>query len=261
MTNKNLLQQLKDLREVKLSDDVKRANKGVLFSQISNTFVGDNKVYNTNLFNFKNVFSLMSQPLLVTAGIFLFLLGSFVLGSGLYENSKPNDSLYIARLISEKAKINTTFNQEQRDRLSAKFALDHARDINSMLMDPEFNTEENKDKVEKLNNTLRVEISKVKTRTDKNEEKINSNEEEVFVTAASSLKDDPQIDININIKDKATSTSDEKELEEGEAVELVESLNIKKDVYEEIDKLLDAGRHDEVHNKLNEIRIDSSDQR
>jgi len=283
MTDKQLLQQLKNLKNIHLSDGVKNRNREVLLSQISNTFVKADKPFVNYLFNFKNVFSVMSQPLLVVAGVFVFLVGSLILGSGLYANSKPNDSLYIARVISEKARLNTTFSQSQRDALAMKFASDHAKDIATILMDPEFNSEDNQAQVEKLNTSFQNEISKVRTRIERNDNSstnINSNiTEGDIVKSASDLKDDTRMEISIpnqeiiepsknetptkntssDVVDNSSNIKNNDDLKgklEAEIDSSAEKLNGIKDgqkMIAEIEKLFAEKRYEEVIAKLSEV--------
>lgn len=289
MTDKKIYQQLKGLKSISLSDASRKSHKDVLFSQISHTFTSDIQSYKVNLFNFKNVFSLVSQPLLVVAGIFVFLLGSLVFGSGLYANSKPNDSLYIARVISEKARLNTTFSQSQRDALALKFASNHAMDIATILMDPEFNTEENKVQVEKLSANFQNEISKVRTRIEKAEATTiatlpKTDEGNEVVSSASSLKDDNGLSIHIseiktsdgdkidsagktsstssNITSDNTSTKNTSS-SEIDVVSLVNDINNSADklgnvkdgqkIISEIEQLFSEGRFNEVVSKLEKV--------
>jgi hypothetical protein len=276
MTDKQLLQQLKALKNITLDEKTKQGNKDILFSQISNTFIKSEKNVGGYLFNFKNVFSVMSQPLLVVAGIFVFLLGSLVLGSGLYENSKPNDSLYIARVISEKARLNTTFSQSQRDALALKFASDHAKDIATILMDPEFHVEENQGQVEKLNASFQNEISKVKTRIEKTENSNTTNNPEItddgIVSSASSLRDDQGMEIYIpenNITSPEVSNSetpssttasagddinvDSLSAEIDNSVQKLDGVKDGQKIISEIEQLFSEKRYEEVIKKLSEV--------
>lgn len=276
MTDKQLLQQLKALKNITLDEKTKQGNKDILFSQISNTFIKSEKNVGEYLFNFKNVFSVMSQPLLVVAGIFVFLLGSLVLGSGLYENSKPNDSLYIARVISEKARLNTTFSQSQRDALALKFASDHAKDIATILMDPEFHVEENQGQVEKLNASFQNEISKVKTRIEKTENSNTTNNPEItnddIVSSASSLRDDQGMEIYIpenNITSPEVSNSetpssttasagddinvDSLSAEIDNSVQKLDGVKDGQKIISEIEQLFSEKRYEEVIKKLSEV--------
>lgn len=274
MTDKQLLQQLKSLKNIALDCSIKDKNKDVLLSQISNTFIKNDKPVINHLFNFKNVFSVMSQPILVVAGVFVFLIGSLTLGSGLYANSKPNDSLYIARVISEKARLNTTFSQSQRDALAVKFASDHAKDIATILMDPEFNSEDNQVQVEKLNNSFQNEISKVKTRMEKNDvltDSANNNEELVY--SASGLQDGDRLEISMPEQEtvktnegeslvkntssdpivNSSSTTQDLETKIDSSVEKLNEIKDGQKIIAEIEQLFSEKKYEEVITKLSEV--------
>ena len=93
--------------------------------------------------------------------------------------------------------MNTTFSQNQRDKLSIQFASDHAHDILNVLMDPEFNNEENQAQVEKLSSSFMSEISKVKTKMEKNTLKDEEKKKEVEndIILASSLSEENGIEV------------------------------------------------------------------
>lgn len=210
MTDKELLKQLNSLKSIKMNENQKESNKKVLLTQISNTISSDfrPKPFNNFFFYFKNILSIGSKPAMVIVGVFLFAFVSLSLGIGnnFYKNSKPNDSLYIARVISEKAKLNTVFNSQERDRLAAEFASRHAEDIAILLMDPEFNNEDNQAEVAKLTASFKNEMEKVKTNVKKIEEaeiaKNNQDQDtgkskDDLVFSASNLKDANGIEISL----------------------------------------------------------------
>lgn len=290
MTEKQLLQQLKGLKNITLSEEVKKSNRNILFSQIANTSVREEIPAQGSFFwSFKNIFSVFSQPLLIVAGVFVFIAGGLIVGSGFFKDSKPNDSLYIARIISERAKLNTTFSQTERDALSLKFASDHAKDIATILMDPEFNTEENKDQVEKLNASFKNEISKVKDQMEKNsisntEINLENNNEDVF--SASSLIEENGVEIYIEGDDNFSSEIIEDDFEKIEEIntsspeevsqnssssevevdiksleseidnnsEEISTLKNGSEIIAEIEKLFSEGRYTEVVEKLSEVK-------
>jgi hypothetical protein len=265
MTDKKILEQLKGLKSICLSEEVRKENKSVLLSQISNTSVKSDLPVKNNIFNFKNVFSLMYRPALVVAGIFVFLSGALVVGGGFYDRLKPNDSLYIARIISEKARVNTTFNKDDRELLLARFASNHARDIANILMDPEFNTEENQERVERLSHNFQNEISKVRGSVEREEEKERKEEKEETVISASSLKDDEGIEISVSeieeveitiTEEDTSATSSEEEIVEEKieaSIEKIDETENGSRLIEEIESLFAEKRFEEVVEKLDKI--------
>ncbi len=295
MTEKQLIKQLKSLKNVCLDCTTKKDNREVLFSQISaqsvDTFCPEKaKQENRSVLYFKNFVLLISRPALVFAGLFLFLIGATVLTSGFYKNSKPNDSLYIARIISEKIQLNTTFSQPERQSLALKFSLDRARDITEVLLDPEFNTEANKNKVEKLNSHLQQEISKAKVKAEEIKQsgqaggKTETKASEQLVQSASNLNEGERLELylgetgnksnpetnlnetpilpseNVSTSLNETSTETEKDKSDGDqaaALESSENLPEENSLsigLSEIEKLSNEGQLSEVLNKLNEVQ-------
>ncbi|MCK9438687.1 hypothetical protein M0Q39_01225 [Patescibacteria group bacterium] len=292
MTDKELLKQLNSLKSIKMDSELKESNKRVLMTQISNT-ISDNfevKSFNNFFFYFRNILSMSSKPAMVLSGVFLFVVTSLFLGNDFYKDSKPNDSLYIARVISERARLNTVFNNIEREKLEMEFASKHAEDIATLLMDPEFNNEENKEEVAKLSASFRSEIEKVRVNVKKTEtaemEKQIEEQKDTLVFSASNLKDENGIDISIpeenflnstslidetdsvsstsvEATDYVASTSLEIESLGDQIEELSEQINLennqevqkdKKDLIEEIERLFNEGRYSEVVLKLQEIK-------
>lgn len=261
-------------------------------TQISNTISADFEVkpFNNFFFYVRNILSMSSKPAMVLSGIFLFVVTSLFLGNDFYKDSKPNDSLYIARVISERARLNTVFNNIEREKLEMKFASKHAEDIATLLMDPEFNNEENKEEVAKLSASFRSEIEKVRVNVEKSEiietEEQIEEQKDALVFSASNLKDDNGIDISVpeenflnstssidetasvsstsvEATDSVASTSLEIENLGDQIEELSEQIDLennqeikkdKKDLIEEIEKLFNEGKYSEVVLKLQEIK-------
>ncbi len=274
MTEKELFNQLKSLKSIALSPEDKKKNRDVLFSQISNTFL-ETKNSNNLWINTKNIFSFIYKPALTVAGVFVFLTGVLFLGSSLFEKTKPTNSLYIARILSEKARLNATFDETERDALSLQFASNHAQDIATVLMDPEFNTEENKKEVERLNASFENEISKVQNQIDKTVNTIKSVDSSGSDVSLSSsgLVETSGTEIYINEEDNLDTNSispnvvEEPDVNTSSDVNieaLAEQINDSSDklakiengqkILDEIKALFAEGRYSEVVEKLNEIK-------
>jgi hypothetical protein len=275
-----------------MEENLKESNKRVLLTQISNT-VSENseaKPFNNFFFFVKNILAMSSRPAMVLSGVFLFLFASLILGSDFYKNSKPTDSLYIARVLSERARLNTTFDQTAKEKLAVKFASQHAKDIATLLMDPEFNKEENREEVEKLSVSFKSEIEKVRGNINANEATSEIKEDvDSAVFSASSLREENGTDVYIeeeNFKENSDMTLDTLKDEEKITVsnedivlegsselsstseevkelgEKIEELNgkisddsvISKELLEEIESLFENGKYDEVLLKLNNIK-------
>jgi len=164
MTEKNLIKKLNNCKNVNPDAEWLNSNRELFLAQISNS--GANKLNAWEIFciNLKCVAKAASQPVFALGVFFIVLVVSSIFTHRIFSHAKPNDSLYIARIISEKAKLNTVLDPGERDKLAVKFATGHARDISTVLANPEFNTEANSQKVEKLNESFSKEIETAKNK-------------------------------------------------------------------------------------------------
>jgi len=163
MTDRELLKKLNNLKNIQPAETWKKSNREILLSQVKNTSLDYEPAFLENFFMVaRNVFSTIYQPVLVTMSLVLFLFFGLVFSHRIL-NFKPTDSLYLARMISERAMLNTVFNKDSKNRMELEFATSHVQDIASTLADPKFNTEANKDEVAKLNNSFKSELAKVKS--------------------------------------------------------------------------------------------------
>jgi hypothetical protein len=162
MTNKDLISKLNTLKNVSPDSSWLTSNRELFLAQISNS--GADKLSSGQVFfiNLKSFLKASSQPVFALGVFMIVLVASSIFGHKLFSQAKPNDSLYIARIISEKAKLNTLLNPVEKNKLAVKFATNHAQDISAVLSDPTFNNEENKDQVAKLNDSFNKEIETVK---------------------------------------------------------------------------------------------------
>jgi hypothetical protein len=164
MVEKDLIAKLNNLKNI--SPDAKWLvdNRELFLTQIANS--GANKLSFWQIFyiNFKSLAKTSAQPVFASFIFLIILVGSSVFGHKLFSEAKPNDSLYIARVISEKAKLNTVLNSQARNKMAVKFAVNHAKDINQILANPDFNNEINQEKVNKLNKNFDEEMETVKNK-------------------------------------------------------------------------------------------------
>jgi len=171
MLEKELIIKLKKLQNLKPDQQWKTANREILYSQISNSINTDNDFAESSVNNLINVitlprriYKLITQPAWVVVIITLVVVGGSVFSVRAARFTKPGDSLYIARVISEKAQLAITFNVDEKAKLNIKFSNNHAKDITQVLADPDFNNEDNKVKAEKLAQDFKKEINSVKTK-------------------------------------------------------------------------------------------------
>lgn len=164
MTDKDLISKLNSLKTIKPDSAWMTSNRDLLLSQISNSGARDLSAWQLFVINFNSFAKAVAQPVYALGAFVLILISGSLFSHQVFGNAKPNDSLYIARIISEKAKLNTMFNSDERNKLAVQFATEHAQDISNVLADPKFNTEENKDQVAKLNESFDQEIKTVKSK-------------------------------------------------------------------------------------------------
>ncbi|OGF27742.1 hypothetical protein A2331_06570 [Candidatus Falkowbacteria bacterium RIFOXYB2_FULL_34_18] len=163
---KELLSQLNKLKNIKPDTAWKNRNREILLSQISSSTV--DKIGFFDIFAQKlSLLRYVSQPVMA-----VFLIAGVLLGGGFFslnaaKDTKPGDSLYIAKIISEKTQFALTFNEKKKVKLGIEFAGNRAKEITQVLSE-EGDVEI---RVEKLKDNFKKEIAGVKTRL----ENINNN--------------------------------------------------------------------------------------
>jgi hypothetical protein len=197
MTDRDLIKKLANLKEINPDNSWLKANRDSLYAQISNSGATEPSVWSSFVINFKSILKTASAPAIALSSIMLALIGSSAYSHLLLTSAKPNDSLYIAREISEKAKLTTILNTEEREEMENKFAINNVQDIITVLSDPEFKDQE---EIAKLSTKLNEEIKTVKKAVAKNQQtavqKVDTEEvvnEDVF--SATALKDEVGISI------------------------------------------------------------------
>lgn len=164
MTEKDLISKLNNLKQLQPNKEWLVDNRALFLAQISNSGANKLSAWESFYINFKSFTKASSQPVFAL-GIFLFVLVvSSIFGHTFFSEAKPNDSLYIARVISEKAKLSTVIDTQERNKMAVKFAANHAKDISMVLDNPDFNNEDNKDQVAKLSEDFNREMDTVKNR-------------------------------------------------------------------------------------------------
>jgi len=287
MTEKNLIEKLNNCKNVNPDAEWLKSNRELFLAQISNS--GANKLSAWEVFyiNLKCFAKAGSQPVFALGIFFIVLVFSSIFTNRIFSEAKPNDSLYIARIISEKARLNTVLNPSERDKMAVKFATDHARDITTVLANSEFNTEANLEQVEKLNESFTKEIETAKNKivrineraatqaqnnvnrsNQANSTQIENNDDVISIAIDEDYIDDNGIEINEAPTDTTTSTPTAEPVTEGVAVDLATSTEDvasstsetpempKKPsdvIIEEAIKLFEIKDYENVINKLNEI--------
>lgn len=201
------MQQLNNLRNIRPDDAWKQNQRSLLLTQISNSAPKELSSWGNFVIVFKNSVKTFSQPAVAFASFVCLLFASAVFSHNWLNSAKPNDTLYIARVISERVKLNTVVDKDSRQKLEAQFAAEHATDIAEVLSDPKFNTPSNQGEVARLNTSFNQEIETVKTRLSAitpvaTMTPAKTGEE---VISASSGKDDKGVELYIPAKAVKTS--------------------------------------------------------
>ncbi|MBU0722488.1 hypothetical protein KKA93_03470 [Patescibacteria group bacterium] len=262
MNDRDLLQKLNNLKTIKPDDNWKNNYQEVLYSQI---FAGTtiNKSESNLRIIWENItpgkiFLDMAKPVWVT-----FLAGALILAVGIggvyaSKNSKPGDSLYIAKIISEKAQFVMAFNEKDKAKLGLEFATNRAKEITQVLS--EFKEPEDKKgaKVEELTQNFKKEISQVKTRLiiiKAAENKNNQNKEEGLEVFGANLgKTDQGMELSEPVK-PAVDTQVQLKVEPSVATTTTkEILNNPDKVLEEAEKMFDEKNINGAIDKLEKAK-------
>ncbi len=196
MTNSELIGKLNNLKSVNPDKNWLASNRELLLSQVSNSGAEKLSAWQVILINTASVLKSAAQPAYALGAFVLMLLTGSLFSTQLLAGTKPNDSLYIARIISERVKLSTTFNSEARNRMEVKFASSHAQDISVILSDPSFNNEANQDQVAKLNDSFISEVNTVKNSISRLSMVIAPSSKPDEVVMADSSKDDQGIQLS-----------------------------------------------------------------
>ncbi len=268
MTDKYLINNLKKLKTLSPDKTWQKNAKSLFMSQITNS--GARELSSSDNFKIliKSLFSLSFKPVAVTLTSFMLLLTTSIFAHQAFEGNKPDDSLYIARIVSERAKLNTVLDSKARERLATKFAASHAKEISLILADPDFDLKANQEKIAKLNDSFNKEIDSVRTNVtnwDSQKDLIASssedlkNDDELLVSIADSNKDEEGIEVSLN--NNETSTADRPLLEEIEKIEedledpaLIDLVNQAKDLYDEGLEKSDKDKLQEAGAKLEQVK-------
>ncbi|MFA6307057.1 MAG: DUF5667 domain-containing protein [Patescibacteria group bacterium] len=266
MNDKDLLKKLNNLKTIKPDDNFKKNYRELLYAQISagatvNKSESNLRIIWESIMPGK-VFINMVKPVWITSLASVLILVIGVGGVYASKNSKPGDSLYIAKIISEKAQFVMTFNEKDKAKLGLEFATNRAKEITQVLEESKESEDKKGAKVEQLSQDFKKEISQVKNRLTtikKAENKNNQNkEEEPEVFGANLGKDDQRMEISEPVKPAAKQEIlPEVKLELAAPVIATTtegSLNSPDKALEEAEKMLDEKNYDGAIDKIEEAK-------
>jgi len=142
MTDRDLIKKLGNLKEIKPDASWLKANRDSLYTQISNSGATNLTAWSSFVINLRSALIAISTPAVALTSIMLVVIASSAYAHLLLVNAKPNQSLYIAREISEEAKLTTILNTDEREKMAGQFAANNAQDITTVLSDPTFNNQQ-----------------------------------------------------------------------------------------------------------------------
>lgn len=169
MSELDILKQLSDLKNIKPDQAWKAAKREFLRKQIETAAPGQTAAARPSGFFAWLRWPVMalrsvSQPALAVTLIALFMVSSGIASLKASRDTNPGDSLYIAKIISEKTQLALTFNEKEKARLGIEFAGNRANEYSRLLAaDNGLNDE----RMEKLVNDFKKEIDTVKSRLER----------------------------------------------------------------------------------------------
>lgn len=166
MTEKEIVKKLHSLKNIKPDETWKKQSQEVLFSQISGGETGiEIKPIKLGFEEIVKHYYLSSLKFAVQPAISVLVVVSAFIGGGLYgvvaaKDSKPGDSLYIAKMISEKTQYALTFDQKQKAKLGITFAVNRTKEMEEIIKKDQ--GQKNKEETTKLIEQFRKEIDNTK---------------------------------------------------------------------------------------------------
>lgn len=277
MNDRELIKKLNNLKSVGPDNEWKKNCREILHCQISAATINDQAETAAGI---TRLFSSLVRPLFLVPAVSAIILALGMGGIYASKNSKPGDSLYIAKIISEKTQFAMTFDEKDKVKLSVEFAANRAREITQVLEDSERVKGANDGKVEKLARNFKNEISQVKSRltnikeaagklADAEDQTEENKEEEIKVFGAESEKNDERLEIAEPApgkikeaaepnKDSATEPVIETENEAAvlnatSTAEKIDQTELMLDELDEAEKLFDEKNYDGTIDKLRQL--------
>ena len=256
MNDKELLQKLDNLKNIKPDDNWKKNYREVLYSQISAGSTVDKSESNLRIIwesiMPRQVLAQITKPVwaIALASVLILVIG--IGGTYASKNSKPGDSLYIAKIISEKAQLAITFNEKEKAKLGLEFATNRVKEITQVLVESKGLEDKNGKTVEQLSQNFKKEINQVKNRltTIKTaEDQANQNkEEESEVFGANLGKNDQRMEVAEPVKPEV-----KEEILLEDKPEII-ATTTKENLIEEAEKMFDEKNYGGTIDKIEEAK-------
>lgn len=163
MSEKEFISQFKNLKRIRPQSSWLKSNREILLSQINNSGTENLSLVRRLLIDLRSFSLVVSKPVALIASLALFLVATAAYSHLAFKQARPNDSLYIARVISERVKLTTVFSPEEKKKLEARFAASHVEAIAEILAkEASLKEEINEDKLARLNDSFNKEINIVR---------------------------------------------------------------------------------------------------
>jgi hypothetical protein len=266
MTDNELIKILNKLHEIKPDAEWKASNRELLFSQIfhgqnlsgeENDILARGRSVWKNFTDYFDVYILgnlskvLARPTLTVVLIVVIALGTGVFGVQYSRSTKPGDSLYIAKIVSEKTQLAFTFGEKEKAQLEISFATNRTQEISEIVNE---NLENKDDQVVKLTEDFKREINSTRQRLQKitqnapasNDKGISQTDKNSATTSkkiAAPGKDSKDIKNKDNEVFSANSGKDDKRIEISEPSKTLD----------EAEKLFDSKNYQQTIDKLNEV--------
>jgi len=266
MKDKELLSKLNSLKNITPDKEWKSSNREILYSQISNSTASlykKDEVVKDGFFIMwpQKMVRVFSQPAFAVFLVVFLIAGGGFVSAKVAKKSTPGNSLYIARVISERAQLAITFNDTQKTKLNIKFANDRAKDITQALKESEFKSDKEISQKENLVKNFKKEINNVKA------ELQGASDDDIQVFGANLGKDEKGMQVSEPDK-KPIQPSEEKAIkssgiDEPEEIKIEEEapkeeesisdLENAKQKLEEAEELFNKDDYGATLDKLNEV--------
>lgn len=203
----------------------------------------------------REIFAELAKPVWLTGAACVLILAVGIGGVYASKNSKPGDSLYIAKIISERTQLAMTFNEKDKAKLGLEFAANRAKEITQVLKD-EGQSDASKEKLENLAKNFKKEISQAKGRLTaiKSASQPAKDDEPVF--GANLEKTDQRMEIAEPVKPAEPKNDELKPTAEPPAaVATSTQANASQTdkMLEEAEKMFDEKNYDGTIDKLEEV--------